>query len=135
MISPGSFNAQQQDLVVAAITSQVPDITEALILTSRDFSSGTLPKTSVVKPNKLFTIHSTLIIKKVTVLTHEKLDEVLMTQQEPLRSQPRRLRPAALRREGEARRWREHRGCLVHRLGASGEDSLRHRFWRSGSRF
>jgi mRNA interferase MazF len=55
VISPDSFNAQQQDLVVAAITSQVPDITEPLVLTSKDFSSGTLPKISLVKPNKLFT--------------------------------------------------------------------------------
>jgi len=68
VISPDSFNAQQQDLVLAAITSHVPDATEPLILTSRDFSSGTLPKTSLVKPNKLFTIHSTLVVKKVAAL-------------------------------------------------------------------
>ena len=79
VISPDSFNAQQQDLVLAAITSHVPDTTEALILTSRDFSSGTLPKTSLVKPNKLFTIHSTLVVKKVAVLKGEKVEQVLET--------------------------------------------------------
>lgn len=77
VISPDSFNAQQQDLVVAAITSQMPVTTDALVLTASDFSTGTLPKTSVVKPNKLFTIHSTPIIKKVAVLKQAKLDEVL----------------------------------------------------------
>jgi mRNA interferase MazF len=77
VISPDSFNAQQQDLVVAAITSQVPDITDSLVLTSQDFSSGTLPKISLVKPNKLFTIHSTLVINRVAVLKDEKIEEVL----------------------------------------------------------
>ena len=79
VISPDSFNAQQQDLVVAAITSRVPDTMEPLILTSRDFSSGTLPKTSIVKPNKLFTIHSTLVIKRVAVLKDERVQQVLET--------------------------------------------------------
>jgi hypothetical protein len=74
VISPDSFNVQQQDLVVAAITSQAPDVSEALILTSHDFSSGTLPKTSLVKPTKLFTIHSTLVIKRIAVLTDKARD-------------------------------------------------------------
>ena len=63
--------------MVAAITSQVPDTTEALVLTSRDFSSGTLPKTSLVKPNKLFTIQSTLVIKRVAVVEDKKVGQVL----------------------------------------------------------
>ncbi len=79
VISPNSFNAQQQDLVVAAITSQVSDTTDTLILTPDDFSSGSLPKTSLVKPNKLFTIHSTLVIKRIAVLKDEKTELVLET--------------------------------------------------------
>src|SRR5438270_606744 len=77
--SPDSLNAQQQVLLVAAITSQPPDVTEPLILTSHDFSSGTLPKTSLVKPTKLFTIHSTLVIKRIAVLTDKTLEQVLET--------------------------------------------------------
>ena len=77
VLSPDSFNAQQQDLVVVAITSQLTDSKDAVLLTARDFSAGTLPKTSIVKPTKLFTLHSTLIIKKVAVLKNEKIEEVL----------------------------------------------------------
>lgn len=79
VISPDGFNAQQQDLVLAAITSRAPDTTEALILTTRDFSSGTLPKVSIVKPSKLFTIHSTLVIKRIAVVKDEKVEHVLET--------------------------------------------------------
>ena len=77
VISPDSFNAQQQDLVVVAITSQLTDSDDAVLLTAPDFSAGSLPKTSIVRPTKLFTMHSTLIIKKVAVLNDLKLDEIL----------------------------------------------------------
>lgn len=46
-------------------------------MSDRDFAEGRLPRTSVVKPAKLFTMHSTLVIKKVGTLRKEKLEEVL----------------------------------------------------------
>ena len=36
-----------------------------------------LPKKSNVKPGKLFTVHSTLVLKKVCALRQAKLDLVL----------------------------------------------------------
>jgi len=76
VVSPDSFNDATSDLVLAAITSQISDDTPLLIVES-DCIHGTLPKTSALKPTKLFTIHSTLVLKKVCALRRKKLDAVL----------------------------------------------------------
>ena len=76
VVSPDSFNEATSDLVLAAITSQISDDTPLTIVES-DCIEGTLPKASALKPTKLFTIHSTLVLKKVCALRREKLDAVL----------------------------------------------------------
>jgi mRNA interferase MazF len=76
VISPDVFNDQTQDLVVAAITSQLTN-EHAVTIEPSDCVDGILPKTSVVKLAKVFTIHSTLVIKRICALQEEKLDAVL----------------------------------------------------------
>ena len=49
VISPDDFNTRMQDLVVAAITSQMTDEGDAVTIEASDCVDGTLPKTSVVK--------------------------------------------------------------------------------------
>ena len=76
VISPDAFNDQMQDLVVAAITSQLTN-EHALTIEQSDCVDGMLPKTSIVKLAKVFTIHSSLVIKRICGLRSEKLDSVL----------------------------------------------------------
>ena len=76
VVSPDSFNDTTLDVVLAAITSQVSEDTP-LTIVETDCVDGTLPRASAVKPTKLFTIHSTLIVKKVCTLRRERLDAVL----------------------------------------------------------
>lgn len=77
VISPDPFNEQGQDVVLIAITSQEPD-DSAVTIDARDCVDGELPKTSFVKLSKLFTVHSTLVLKKMCALRSEKLDDVLL---------------------------------------------------------
>jgi hypothetical protein len=65
-----------QDLVVVAITSQLTE-QNAVTIEQGDCVDGMLPKVSVVKLAKVFTIHSTLVIKRICALRPEKLDAVL----------------------------------------------------------
>ena len=44
-----------------------------------DFAAGGLPKPSMVKATKLFTMHSSLIVKRIGALRAEKMEEVLRT--------------------------------------------------------
>lgn len=76
IVSPDSFNERMQDIVLAAITPQLTDDT-ALTIDQDDCIDGKLPKKSVVRPAKLFTIHSTLVLKKICAVRREKLDAVL----------------------------------------------------------
>ena len=63
VISPDFFNAAGEDLILAAITSHITDDPNSIQLTESDFASGRLPKKSIVKTTKLFTMHSSLIVK------------------------------------------------------------------------
>ena len=65
VISPDSFNATGEDLVLATITSHVTDDPKSVHLSGADFSEGWLPKKSIVKTTKLFTIHSPCMIHTV----------------------------------------------------------------------
>ncbi len=76
VVSPDAFNEAGADLVLAAITSQISD-DMTLIIADDDCVNGALPKLSALKPTKLFTIHSTLVLRKVCELRPEKLDTVL----------------------------------------------------------
>ncbi len=78
VISPDSFNELNQDLILAAITSQPAGDEFALSLRDGDFQEGGLPRKSVVKTSKIFTIHSALILKKIGALKRTRLDEILV---------------------------------------------------------
>ena len=69
-------NDHMQDLVVVAVTSQLTD-DYAVTIEAVDCVDGALPKPSIVKLAKMFTIHSTLVLKKICGLRQEKLDAVL----------------------------------------------------------
>lgn len=78
IISPDSFNQFNQDLVLAAITSQPIEEQYSVLLHKSDLRVGKLLKTSVVRATKIFTIHSMLIVKRIGALNQAKLDEVLI---------------------------------------------------------
>ena len=78
IISPDSFNAAGQDLVLAAITSHITDDPNAIQLSGAYFAQGELPKKSI----KLFTMHASLVVKKVCTLKREKTEGVLRSVRE-----------------------------------------------------
>jgi mRNA interferase MazF len=70
VVSPDSFNQAMQDVVLAAITSQSAE-GDAFTVEPGDCIDGIPPRKSVVKPAKLFTMHSTLVLKKLCALGPE----------------------------------------------------------------
>ena len=77
VLSPDSFNAAGEDLVLAAVTSHISDDPKAVRLWRGDFAAGGLPRPSMVKATKLFTMHSSLIVNRIGALRTEKVEEVL----------------------------------------------------------
>src|SRR5207248_9830917 len=76
VISPDPFNQRGHDVILVAITSQQSDDTSIAVEES-DLIEGMLPKKSFVKATKIFTIHSTLVLRRICALRREKLEEVL----------------------------------------------------------
>jgi len=78
VLSPDRFDPD--DLVLCAITSQVPGRlrTWDVALRAPDLLEGVLPRPSVVKPGKLFTMHRRLVVGRFGQVKRDKLAEVLM---------------------------------------------------------
>ena len=77
VLLPDSFNTAGLDLVLAAINSHITDDPNAVHLRRGDFAEGGLPKVSIVKTTKLFTMHSALVVKRIGALQTGKMEAVL----------------------------------------------------------
>ncbi len=77
VVSPDGFH--EEDLILCAITSHVPDglAGHEVLLEPTDVFDRRLPKRSVVKVGKLFTMHQRLIAVRFGIIKENKLREVL----------------------------------------------------------
>lgn len=75
--SPDTFNSNNEDLVLVAVTSQVTQAGPAVLVGRGDVEAGILPKDSIARVAKLFTLHSSLVVKRICRLTSAKKDELL----------------------------------------------------------
>ncbi len=65
------------DVILCQITSQSVKDGYAISLEDKDFETGSLKQTSNVRPNRIFTADSHIVLYKVGNLKIEKLDEVI----------------------------------------------------------
>ena len=77
VVSPDTFNARNEDVVLVAVTSQIVRDAATVLLGQRDVVDGALPKDSAARLAKLFTLHSSLVLKRVCRLKGEKRGELL----------------------------------------------------------
>ncbi len=65
------------DLILCMITSRKTADASAVPVSQTDFASGGLPQASNVRPNRLFTAESSIIVRTAGQLTQEKTDAVV----------------------------------------------------------
>lgn len=65
------------DLILCQITSQEIKDSFAIPISDDDFSNGSLNKVSNIRPNKLFTADSNIILYKIGSLKSQKLNEII----------------------------------------------------------
>ena len=65
------------DLILCQITSQLNYDQYSIPLIEDDFESGQLNQESKIRPNRLFTADSNIIIRSVGKLKNNKIDEVI----------------------------------------------------------
>src|SRR2546426_273556 len=80
VVSADVFNSTRDDVLVVAITSQVPAKVAAdeLIIPASELAACGLPKASIPKLTKLVTLHRQLVIKRVGTLPAATLAQVLV---------------------------------------------------------
>ncbi len=64
------------DIIVAAITSNIRNNTYSQIIESTDLDQGELQRTSCIKVDKLYTLAQSIVIKKVGGIKSEKVKSV-----------------------------------------------------------
>lgn len=79
ILSPKRLNKVRTDLIVAAISSQIPNVIgeDEILLSEADQRTAGLPKTSIIKLGKIFTIHQGLIRKKLGGVPDSTLESIL----------------------------------------------------------
>jgi mRNA interferase MazF len=65
----------QGDFLAVQITSQ-PSYANALVLEQEDFRIGVLPKQSFVRPDKLITLNTSLVIHRMGQLTDDAMARI-----------------------------------------------------------
>lgn len=65
------------DLILCQITSQSIKDSYAISLDDKDFETGSLKQPSNIRPNRIFTADSHIVLYKVGNLKTEKLNEVI----------------------------------------------------------
>ena len=67
---------QSNDVILCQITSIAYKDVYAIELTDKDFTSGSLIKTSYIRPNKLFTVDKSIILQQAGIISTDKINEV-----------------------------------------------------------
>jgi len=65
------------DVILCMITSKGAGDASAVPIAPSDFVAGSLPRDSNVRPNRLFTADSAIILRTAGKLTQRKMDEVI----------------------------------------------------------
>ena len=78
VISPDSFNSSRDDLLVAAITSQIPTALagDEFLIPQTDLAACGLPKPSIIKTLKLVTLHRLLVARRIGSLPEPAMGQV-----------------------------------------------------------
>lgn len=69
-------NLTGDDIIICLITSKNAKDKYAISLMDKDFTSGSLKKDSNIRPNRLFTIDSKIILYRIGTLEREKMKKV-----------------------------------------------------------
>ncbi|MBV6467753.1 MAG: hypothetical protein PGMFKBFP_03124 [Anaerolineales bacterium] len=79
IISSDQFNNNHKDVIVMAITSQVPSQIpeDEYLLSSTDMKTSGLPRKSIIKLGKVVTINQSLIVKKLGKIPNQTVTSIL----------------------------------------------------------
>ncbi len=78
VLSNNIYNKQTEDIIVAAITSNIRGVNYEVLIDEEDMIKGTLPRISCVRSDKIYTLSKEIIVKKYGRLTNSKIQDVII---------------------------------------------------------
>lgn len=76
VLSNSEYNLRTEDIVVAAVTSNLEAKEYSVEFTDNDLSEGTLKVTSCIRADKIYTLSQYIVVKKFGAVNGEVLDKV-----------------------------------------------------------
>lgn len=77
VISNDDYNGSSDDIIVAAITSNIiHEISFTLLIDSENLEEGAMPKKSIVRCDKIYTIAKNIIVTKFNVLDKKSFNKI-----------------------------------------------------------
>ncbi|MEK6856078.1 MAG: type II toxin-antitoxin system PemK/MazF family toxin [Nanoarchaeota archaeon] len=76
VLSKKEDNINSEDIITCGITSNLKDSKYGILIENENLQSGSIPKKSRIKVNKLFTVHKEIIIKSLARINLKKWIEV-----------------------------------------------------------
>jgi len=76
VLSKKEDNLSSNEVITCGITSNLKDKKYAVQVRNEDLQRGSIPKKSMIKTNKLFTIDKKIVIKSVARINVQKWSEV-----------------------------------------------------------
>ncbi len=76
VLSNTGYNGKTQDIVTCGITSNIQNSEYSIIIDNANLASGSIPKKSRIKVDKIFTLKQFLVKKKIAKLDSEEFEKV-----------------------------------------------------------
>lgn len=77
VLSNDNYNKSSDDILVAAITSNLEEKHYSVRINAFDVFEGTLKRTSVVRTDKIYTLNKRIVLKRFGKLKLDKYSEVI----------------------------------------------------------
>jgi len=75
VISNTSYNDKNSDVIVVAITSNLQQ--DGIIIETKDLLAGELPKKSLIRYDKIYTLEQRIVIKQLGIVSESVLKNVI----------------------------------------------------------
>lgn len=75
VISNSFYNEKTEDIIVAAITSNLSEKEFSLLIYNEDMKEGTLKTASLIRIDKIYTLSKSIVIKKFGMLKPEVVEK------------------------------------------------------------
>ncbi len=76
IISNDSHNSKVEDLVISGITTNLSDEEYSVVIEQKDMSEGNIHFLSRIKVDKIFTVHKSIVRKKLGRVNNQILESV-----------------------------------------------------------